>query len=369
MNLPYDLIIVTADEPYAGLSHTQVLYADYLARFNDLIYIEAPQPWHILKIFRRNRLQQVVKKGPTVFSYFNLLPAAVPFAKKINEGLLNRALRTWLTEHCKKNILVWHFDSYRSEIPRSAFSPTITMQHVYHVIDPFFNNPLDAALCNSADLIVVTSPAIAMHYNKHKDKLQIIPQCIDLELCKELLALPVVTNVPEGPFFIFLGTLSDDIDFELLQSVAQLGPLLIAGKVLKMQQKQAAYQLLLHHRHVTMAGLLTPAQFYPLLKRAVAGLICYDTKVRTQAFSPLKAVNYLVAGIPVISNCRTEIEVLEGNYVYEQETSPGFLALCSQALEGTLKKEPQALADYLARISLDGAVEHVLEKLRQGPGH
>lgn len=286
MKPEFDLIIVTADEPYNGLSHTQILFANYLSKSTDLIFIEAPEPWQPIKLFKRLKLKHLSTQQPTVIPYLNFLPAVLPLGRKINEYLLNRFIAKTLRRFKKKNVLIWHFDAYRSELRTDSFPAQVSITHLYHVIDPFYINPIDEVLSESAAQILVTSPHIAEHYKAHAHKLKLLPQCVDLVDCEQLLRLPLSISVPNPTFFVLLGTISDDIDFELLQKVADMVPLVIAGKVVKMRRKQGQYQDLLQHSNTHYAGLLKPEEFYPLLEAATAGIICYDINIRNLPFSP-----------------------------------------------------------------------------------
>jgi hypothetical protein len=365
MSNQFDLIIVTADEPYEGLSHTQILFANYLSRSTDLIFIEAPGPWHPFKLFRRRKIRELNKEQPQVLPYFNLLPVMFPFGTKVNEYLLDKTIRQLIRRFQKKNILIWHFDSYRSELKNASFTKSSQITHLYHVIDPFYNNPIDKALRRISQLIVLTSPHIAEHYQDQSEKMRLLPQCVDLEECRRLLALPVLRPVPEQGYFMLLGTLSDDLDFQLLQKIADLAPILIGGKVVSMPKKEKQYKELLQHNNIHYLGLLKPEIFYPLLKRAIAGIISYDISIRNRPFSPLKAVNYLLAGIPVISNCRTELENLQDCAVYERPQALDFLAACDQSLKGELLIDKSKLAAYAESISMEKAIAQIFTELRK----
>jgi hypothetical protein len=365
MSKQFDLIIVTADEPYEGLSHTQILFANYLSRSTDLIFIEAPGPWHPFKLFRRRKIRELNKEQPQVLPYFNLLPVMFPFGTKVNEYLMDKTIRQLIHRFQKKNILIWHFDSYRSELKNASFTKSRHITHLYHVIDPFYDNPIDAALRRISRLIILTSPHIAEHYQDQSEKMRLLPQCVDIEECRRLLALPVLRPVPEQGYFMLLGTLSDDLDFQLLQKIADLAPILIGGKVVSMPKKEKQYKELLQHNNIHYLGLLKPEIFYPLLKRATAGIISYDISIRNRPFSPLKAVNYLLAGIPVISNCRTELENLQDCAVYERPQALDFLAACDQSLKGELLIDKEKLTAYAESISMEKAIAQIFTELRK----
>lgn len=363
MKIDFDLVVITADEPYEGLTHTQVMFADFLSQFVDVVFVEAPSPWRPSKLLQRWTQQRLRKNKPTIISYPNLLPARLAIASKINEKALNLKITRIAAANQKQKILIWHFDSYRSLLNASSLKQGRTIKHIYHVIDPFYKNPLDDQLRRLSDLIVVTSPRIAPYYSKQKNKVRLLPQCIDLAATQKMCDLPLTIAVPEQKYFVFLGTISDDVDFSLLRKVAAIAPVLLAGRILKLHQKQKEYETLLNQTPTRYLGLLKPEIFYPLLKGALAGLICYDLSIRTEPFSPLKALNYLAAGRPVLSNCFTELPALQEQIVYERTESAAFVILCQKALAQTLPIDSRALANYLNESSLDVAVGSILEEL------
>src|SRR4051812_46122305 len=154
MNDRPDTIIITSDEPYSKMWHTQMIYCSYLSAQCNVIFIDPPAAWSIKNLFRGKKEQS--GKNLTIYPYRNLLPSALPFGQKVNERINSNAIFRLLKTKDSKSVLIWHFDSYRSLLLKIKYTG-IEIRRIYHVIDPFYNNPLNKQLCELADLVVLTS--------------------------------------------------------------------------------------------------------------------------------------------------------------------------------------------------------------------
>lgn len=355
-----DVIVVTADEPYSGMSHTQILYTNFLSKQKKVLYIEPPRkwrPWSILKVFSPPKQ---IHFQLFVHTYINALPSKLKLGKALNERLNDVIIASLLKKLKAKNTLIWHFDSYRSVLNGPAMQTKTHLQHIYHVIDPFYNNPVDANLRRLSTPIVITSPRNNRFYEDVSSKIINVPQCIDLATETKYLEGPILkVDLPDN-FLVLLGTISDHTDFGvLLQIAAAQLPLVIIGKKVVFKEKQNLFDKLLGYPNIRYLGFLPPKEFYPILKKASAGLIAYDLSIRSRSFSPLKAINYLIAGLPIISNCSTEIGELKGLAIYETTEKKDYLKYCNQALQVLPIDLPKVTA-YINSISLESAVSRIL---------
>ena len=356
----YDLIVVTADEPYSGMSHTQILYTNFLSKQKTVLYLEPPHKWRPWNLLKTLASPKQISVQLFVHTYINVLPSKLKLGKAFNERINELIISRFLKKIRAQNTLIWHFDSYRSVLNGEAIKKQTHLQHLYHVIDPYYNNPVDAVLRQISNPIVITSPRNSRFYDNVSDKIINVPQCIDLATEKRYLEGPSFTKELPDKFLVLLGTISDDTNFDLLLNIAEAQlPLVIIGKKVPFKKKQNLFDALLSHQNIRYFGFLPPQEFYPILKKATAGLIAYDLSIRSRSFSPLKAINYLIAGLPIISNCNTELSELQGLAVYETAEQKVYLQYCKQALPGLAIDLPK-VDDYLNNISLEAAVSRIL---------
>lgn len=355
-------IIVTSDEPYSKMWHTQLIYTEFLSKTNKVIYIDPPKKWRPKNIFSVNFSDREENENLTVIQYVNRLPVFFKYFDKYNEWLNEKLISKKLCGMRAHKILVWHFDSYRNSFLHQFFSTSFTVKRIYHVIDPFYKNPIDRLLCRIADKLVITSPRNNFYYSDFSEKLINVPQCLDIKLQKQLLNghSNVKLKFREN-YFVLLGTISDDIDFDWILSLLTNNnfKLIIIGKVTALS-KTNDFQNIINHENVDYLGLLSPIEFYPILNKAIAGMIIYNEERRAKVCSPLKALNYIIAELPVITNIDCEIPELTNNAIYYSETS----SICAAFIECVLNKKLELnmviVEEFLNKVSISNAIDRIV---------
>lgn len=357
--MKYDLVIITSDEPYSDNWHTQVIYAEYLSRITKVLFAGPPGPWSLRNLANTAPVVEV-KERLRVITYRNVLPYRLNI---INEWINQRRICKEAGKWGAKKILVWHFDSFRNALDSPLFTREFDLRRIYHVIDPFWKNPLDRKLRRNADLVIVASRNNRTRYAEANDVFY-LPQAIDVALAGELLEKPASIAVPFPRYHVLLGTVSDDLDFEALSVIAKDAPVVIAGKIAGLDAQKGEFDRLIESPNVFYAGLLHPREFYPLLKSAAAGLVLYNSEKRSREdYAVLKFLHYLAAGIPVLTNTPCGAENLLGACIYESGHSGTLAVFAAQAMEGRLGFNKKKADGYLYQVSMENAVKLVLAKL------
>ncbi len=358
-------IIVTSDEPYSKMWHTQLIYTEYLSKSNKVIYINPPKKWQFRNIFIRNYLEKKESENLTVVQYVNRLPVFLKYFDQYNEWYNETLVSKRLSQTKADKILIWHFDSYRNSFSNHFFNTSLTVKRIYHVIDPFYRNPIDRLLCKIVDKIVITSPRNNAYYSDFSEKLINIPQCLDIELQKNLLKGDHrVKQKFTGNYFVLLGTISDDIDFDWLLKLLTNSnfKLTIIGKVTALT-KIDDFQRIISHKNVDYLGLLSPVEFYPVLNNALAGMIIYNEERRAKVCSPLKTLNYIIAGLPVITNIDCEIPELIESVIYYSQTSSECSKLIEYRLNEQLEFNHAIVDEFLNKVSMSNAIEKIIKNI------
>lgn len=363
----YPAVVITSDETFGKTKHTQLLYAEWLSKHTEVLFIGPPEPWRPQHLFRWSWKKQKQNERLTTVTYLNVLPSSLSVSTRANERINGRQLLKYLQALSADSVVLWHFDSFRS-VFRESLNGIKNINRLYHVIDPFYNNPFDNILRKIAALIVVTSPRIAPHYKTAGHKILQVPQVIDVEEARSFLHAAPPAVLPKNKYVVLLGTISSDTDFILLERLLAQGiTLLVIGKIIGEAIGSNRVSKFFSHPNMTYAGEMGPQEFYPTLRSAQAGIIAYTAERRGRPFSPLKALNYLVAGIPVISNCDCEISL--GECIYVEEDSNGFTEKVQAAVDGTLKFNREAASDYLSEVSIETATHRIISALEKGSGN
>lgn len=106
---------------------------------------------------------------------------------------------------------------------------------------------------------------------------------------------PAPAGLPDGPFAVYVGVVEDRVDLDLLRSTAAVLPVVVAGPV--RPEREAA----LRSTGVTWLGPVPTGQVPGLLQRAAVGLVPHVRSSFTVSMDPMKVVEYLAAGLPVLS--------------------------------------------------------------------
>jgi len=366
MKLDFDAIIVTSDEPYSKMWHTQLIYTEFLSKNNKVFFINPPKKWALINIFWFKLKIQKEKNDLTVVNYCNVFPNFIELFNRVNERKNEKYLTKELQKIKAHKLLIWHFDSFRSAFLNNFYIKTLVIKRIYHIIDPFYNNPLDKILCELSDIIVITSPRLNLNYTPFNTKIINIPQCLDIELQYKLLnSESRIKLKTEGKYFVLLGTISDDINFNCILELLKISDfkLVIIGKKINIIKSIIESQLVFNHANVEYLGVLLPQEFYPILKNALAGLILYTEEKIEQPRSPLKALNYLISSIPTITNIECEIPQLLGECIYHVKNKNQLYNHITNALGNELDFNLTESENYLNSVSIERAIYNITQKL------
>ena len=347
------------------MRHTQVLYADELSKNYPVLYINPPKKWSPLHLLGPSKKIENIKDRLFLHRYHNYFPSGIAIFSKWNEHLNNKHLAEWLLNRNEKNLLFWHFDSYRGAFDEAPITRNFNVKRIYHVIDPFYNNPLNQRLCELAQVIAITSPRTVTKYQSFSHKVLQVPQGLNLEEAKKLQETGKPEITVNRHTLVMLGTISDDLQFDWLDLVLENpgANLIFIGKTAKLNLKGREWETLLLNPRVRYLGLMEPVQFYPILKNAGAGLVLYNTQIRGLNFSPLKALNYLAAALPVLTNVDCEIPGLEDKCIYTLRSESDLRNKINDLLKEQLAFEESAAQAYLKSVELAKLAQDLMHRV------
>lgn len=339
-------IVISSDEHFEGVSHTQIEYAKTLAKFaNQIVFINPPANG-ISGFF--DKTINTNYENINVIRYKKILPSSIGLFSKINEFINKIYISKKIKHH--QNVLFWHFDPFRS-----AFDIK-NSKHIYHIIDPYFNKPYDAILSKKSDLIVITNPDYQKHYLPYANKLIHIPQGV-----KEVVFSKTV-NAKTKENILLVASLSDDIDWDLVYQLMLKLPnqkFILGGPVqIKDEHNMKVFEKIKVLLNVNYVGVVT--DFTSVSNTCFLGLVPYkvfpnrDDKVRT----PLKVLSYLNYNLVVASTIPCYIKELENLAIFNFETFDDFLNIIKKTKSVEMYNDK--VHSYLLRMQYDNLIAEVI---------
>jgi glycosyltransferase involved in cell wall biosynthesis len=163
-------------------------------------------------------------------------------------------------------------------------------------------------------------------------------------------ALP---DLPDGPFAVYVGTVEQRVDVDLLLATAERLPVVVAGPA----PEEVARRL--RGGKARWIGPVPVGAVPALLNRASVGLLPHHPGPFTASMDPMKLLEYLAAGLPVVSTLPTSAS--ERVTVVPRD---GFVSAVEAALRTPPSRESDpaladrdwdAVADRLLRIHVLGS--------------
>jgi len=310
-------------------------YTRLLAAHNRVLFVErAITPLSIFILSQRHdtvsQFKQLLKSSvrqvePNVFACSPLPALPLRFETPIihfNQWLKQRSIRYAMKKLNFKNPIIWNFS------PDSApFIGNLDEQlAIYSITDDYPTNPLllnrrsQARLWHNrsaekSDLVITTASSLADKYRYLNENIHYVPQGVEYELFSKAMTpqpLPEdLVDIPT-PRIGFIGRVNVRINIDIIQKIALQHPewsLVFVGQVDEIKDINALRKL----PNVYLLGRKPLDTLPHYLSNIDVGIIPYTITEHTIHMHPLKALEYLAAGKPVVS---TSMPTLEGHQEY-----------------------------------------------------
>ena len=135
----------------------------------------------------------------------------------------------------------------------------------------------------------------------------------------------------ERPFAVFLGMVSDRLDLGWLEELVRTGTdLVVVGPRQPTFTQDAAWERLVADPRVRWLGPREAGEVAEVLARARVGVMPYTLSEFNRASFPLKVLEYLAAGLPVVSSRLDAVEWLGAPGVRVADDAAGFAAAVAE---------------------------------------
>ncbi|KQR73248.1 hypothetical protein ASF98_22505 [Arthrobacter sp. Leaf337] len=182
-----------------------------------------------------------------------------------------------------------------------------------------------------ANIAAAVSPHLAesleVSFTGHQAPVVVLPNGCDL---RKTIPLPVDRSHKA----VLVGQLNERLDMDLLDAVKDAGvPLLVIGpRTERDPETGRRLDLLLASENVTWLGELPATELGQHLAAAGVGLTPYADTAFNRASFPLKTLDYLAAGIPVVATDLPAVRWLNTELVTVGSGPEGFAKRVQQAL-------------------------------------
>jgi teichuronic acid biosynthesis glycosyltransferase TuaH len=341
-----DLVVVCAATSWDGVPFPEKHIARQLARYTPVLYVDPPMSWltprrnpELADSLRGPRLRLVAPDLARLTPVVNPGPSR-PLLRSAARVLTRRAVRSAVRELGARPRAVVAACMY------DLLDVVDTDQRVFYGTDDFvagaklvgvsarWLRAAESRQIRKADKVVAISDVLAELWRDRDTPTYTIPNGVEAEMYADSDAAPLPDDVDlPRPIAGFIGHLSHRIDLALLEAVADSGvSLLLVGP----KQHSFAFdqvEALLARPNVQWVGA-KPFEALPGYLRCMdVGLTPYRNDDFNRASYPLKTLEYLAGGRPVVS---TDLPV---NDLLDREllTTAGTPAEFAEAVQRVLK--------------------------------
>lgn len=310
--------------------------AEQLSRLIPVVYVEPAtsivsrfrsQRWR--KISARNRLRQA---GPGLV---RLMPEGLPGLSWRGIRWVNRWIVSWQVKRAVHKLK----GSVRITLEANILTPLMgrcgETTKVYWAQDDFVGMaPLlglpsepfargENQLIKDADLIIAANPLVADGITLKGRTAELIPFGCDYPLFSSAATAPSAAGTASRkPTALFMGHLGDRIDLSILERLAASGISLLIIGPLHPKSDTRRLESIFDHDNVTWLGERSFETLPTYLAQADVGLLPYTRSRFNMGSCPLKVLEYLAAGLPVVSTDLPAIRWLDTSHILIED-DPG----------------------------------------------
>jgi len=189
------------------------------------------------------------------------------------------------------------------------------------------------AVLKAADIVFTGGPSLYRAKRERHPNVHCIPSSVDVMHFTQALdrtnSHPAHKDIP-GPRLGFYGVIDERFDTELIGQLADAHPqwqIVLVGPIVKIDPAALPQRENIHY---------LGQQPYEALPYFLAGwdvcLLPFALNESTRFISPIKTLEYMAAGLPIVSTPVTDVADLYRDVVYIADDVPQFVAACEAAL-------------------------------------
>lgn len=363
---PWDgLVVLCAANSWDDVKLADRHMAEHLAALAPVLYVDPPishltrfNAPQIAPSLKRPRLRTV---APRIARYTPVVPpkpmepAILPLTNRIVRHELRSAVRR-LGARVEAVVSTWLFvDAYGAcgERVRAYWwqdDPVAAAELWRRSAERLAEG--DRRLCASSDLVVAVSESVVADLQSRGVDAAYLPNGCDASFYAGVDEAPDPPDVDlQGPIAGFVGHLNSRTDLALLEAIVTAGASLLLIGPRDPAFEPARFEALTGRPNVSYLGPRPFEELLPYLKAIDVGIVPYaNTQFNLNSF-PMKTLEYLAAGRPVVATPLPAVRALETDLVALAETPEEFAA-------AVLRQAPAARRPPLVAERRAFAAEH-----------
>ena len=375
-----ELVVVIAGTTWDGMWVSERHVAVQLAAHARVLWVDPPVSIRFalgrsspVGILRRSRLRQVDR------NIWRLTPLTVPgVTRPLLRGIAARQAR-----HAVRRAIADLGGRVRATIVASLsdmLDVAPGAQRVFYATDDFvagaelvgmsarWMKQMERRQLERADVVITVSQELRNKWSPHHPNIVVVPNGCDAERFATTDEAPLPEDVQlEGPIAGYVGLMSDRIDLPMLERIAESGASLLLVGPRQSTFDLAKMQALIDRPNVQWVGGKSFEDMPSYLRVIDVGLTPYTQSAFNRGSMPLKTIEYLAAGRPVVATDLPAHRELDTPHVAIASTPEEFAALTSAYLTAASSRGQaatrrafaerhswrQRTADICAAIGLD----------------
>jgi teichuronic acid biosynthesis glycosyltransferase TuaH len=357
-------IVVCAANSWDGVRLHDRQLAERLAEWAPVLYVDPPRS--AISRYRRPDLAaslaepalREIAPGLARLTPVVLPGLARPGVAPINARLMARAIRSAITQLG---------GDIHTVVESSVLLPVMgrcgEQQQVYWAQDDFVGSAEllgysphrlrrgDDHLTRSADVIIAANPVVAQQVRDRGRDVTLVPYGCDSDhFATTVTVAPAADVTVAKPAAFFMGHLGDRIDFPVLRAVIERGvPVLLVGPR-HFRSDLAGVAELFDRPNVQWVGARDFERLPEYLAHAHVGLLPYNHSAFNVGSFPLKMLEYLASGVPVVATDLPAVRWLDSDHIDVHDDPAAF----ADAVEARLAQPRTAASDAARRVFAAG---------------
>lgn len=342
------MIVIIAGSRWEDTRGTDHRLAEALAKRSRVLWVDPPVPFagpaskgkpKLLPGYAIDGLRPDLQRLRVVVPPGFTRPIIRNFASSLQERAIGKALSNLRAEPVAKILLS----------PRERFPSSIQGKNIFHVTDDWVSGAALMGLSKvavqetmnmnlaDADVISAVSPYLA--------------ELLETQIVGPVVVLPngcatpvrgaATTKPARRPVAGLVGQLNERLDMDYLEALASSGlPVEVIGP--RRDRNTETSQRLdrfLNAENVEWRGEMPESMLWPVIEEFAVGITPYADNEFNRASFPIKTLDYLAAGVPVIATDLPAVQWLNSDWITAVKSPEDFVRRIREALTDDLTEE------------------------------